>query len=45
MIERIGIIGAGAIGRVVGGMRARAGRSVTMVPVKARRGHELQSVT
>ncbi len=31
MIERIGIIGAGAIGSVVGGMLTRAGRDVTLV--------------
>jgi len=31
MIQRIGIIGAGAIGCVVGGMLTRAGRDVTLV--------------
>jgi 2-dehydropantoate 2-reductase len=31
MIRRIGIIGAGAIGSVVGGLLARAGRDVTLV--------------
>ena len=31
MIKRIGIIGAGAIGSVVGGMLTRAGRDVTLV--------------
>ena len=31
MIQRIGIIGAGAIGSVVGGMLTRAGRDVTLV--------------
>jgi 2-dehydropantoate 2-reductase len=31
MFERIGIIGAGAIGSVVGGMLVRAGRDVTLV--------------
>jgi len=31
MIERIAIIGAGAIGCVVGGMLTRAGRDVTLV--------------
>src|SRR5215510_11128097 len=31
MINRIGIIGAGAIGSVVGGMLTRAGRDVTLI--------------
>ncbi|MBI4219806.1 MAG: NAD(P)-binding domain-containing protein, partial [Chloroflexi bacterium] len=31
MIKRIGIVGAGAIGSVVGGMLARAGRDVTLI--------------
>ena len=31
MIQRIAIIGAGAIGSVVGGMLTRAGRDVTLV--------------
>ena len=31
MIERIAIIGAGAIGCVVGGMLTRTGRDVTLV--------------
>jgi 2-dehydropantoate 2-reductase len=31
MIERIGILGAGAIGSVVGGLLTRAGRDVTLV--------------
>jgi 2-dehydropantoate 2-reductase len=31
MIKRIGIVGAGAIGSVVGGMLAKAGRDVTLI--------------
>ena len=31
MIERIGIIGAGAIGSVVGGFLTKAGRDVTLI--------------
>ena len=31
MIERIGIVGAGAIGCVVGGLLTRAGRDVTLL--------------
>src|SRR5215813_1001268 len=44
---RIGIIGAGAIGSVVGGMLTKAGRDVTLIDqwpehVEAMRGHGLQ---
>jgi 2-dehydropantoate 2-reductase len=31
MIKRIGIVGAGAIGSVVGGMLTRAGHDVTLI--------------
>ncbi|MBI4305253.1 MAG: 2-dehydropantoate 2-reductase, partial [Chloroflexi bacterium] len=31
MIRRIGIVGAGAIGSVVGGMLTKAGRDVTLI--------------
>ena len=31
MIKRIGVLGAGAIGSVVGGMMARAGHDVTLI--------------
>ena len=31
MIDRIGIIGAGAIGSVVGGFLTKAGRDVTLI--------------
>ena len=31
MIKRIGVLGAGAIGSVVGGMMARAGSDVTLI--------------
>lgn len=31
MIERIGVLGAGAIGSIVGGMMARAGHDVTLI--------------
>src|SRR3954447_15652778 len=31
MLRRIGIMGAGAIGSVVGGMLAKAGRDVTLI--------------